>query len=260
MPHAPAVPCRRPGRDSACPKGILKKARVGRQPRWETLSIWQRLLWLAKQRVARLSGFQRVWWQLKRLIEDRPHIEFHNNVTVTEFSRKLDGGGTIPGDGTITTLGLGKPVAVTQLPLAAQPPRGRAPMEERNWLPASKRVQVLRKAMGDNRFFAAWQRHRSATRKEIRNRVESNKVPVDVVYMPTSLVMAQARAAKVAAEVEDHAARPAQRSRLIAEAASPLKRALKRRFQASENVDPNAKRLASPLRSSSRRQCPLLSA
>lgn len=247
-PSKKMAPPRRQSRTSTYPKGILKPSRVRKERHWKTLGIWQRLRHLAqttKHAAARYSGFQRFRWHWNRLVQDS-HVEFSRTVTVVEFSRLLDGGDTVPGDGTIVCLGLGKPVSVGKLPLAAQPPLGRAPIEERAWLPSMHRVQVLRKAMGDNCFFGAWQKHKSVTRIIMREREETNKTNIDFSYMPKSLAEAQQQAAKNAADVR----RRGGASHAIAVSPRPVKSLLKRKRADSENTYP--KHLASPLRSALR--------
>lgn len=240
---------RQPRRKAVAPKSVLKKG-VLKQPRvrWEKLGIGQRMMWLARREAAKLSvasGLRNIQWNLKRLTQDR-RITFQPDVTVIEFSRQLDGGDTIPGDGTIVTVGLGKPVAVKKQPLACQPRSGRPPIEERAWLTSSKRIRLLRRAMGHNRFSGAWQRHKKVTRQMCRERAASNSVPSDVCYMPTSLRDAQERGAKFAAEARQPAANAALR--LPVESPRPLKSALKRRRAKSESFNP--KQLASPTRNS----------
>jgi len=154
---------------------------------------------MGRQCLGRVSLFRHVRWHCIRFFQSH-QVKFHTDVHAVEFSRHLDGGDTIPGDGTIVTLGLGKKVGVSTVPLASQPPKRRAPVEERAWLTSSKRAQVLRKSMGDKSFFGAWQHHKSMTRKIIRERAETQRSPGDVSYMPASLVEARVRAARFAAE------------------------------------------------------------
>lgn len=138
-----------------------------------------------------VHGWTKPWFTPRR-------IEFRETVEAIEFSRRLDGGDTVPGDHTIVCLGLGEVVNTKEIPLAETPPKGRPRIEDRAWVPSSERVKLLRKAMGDNRFFVHWQKHRRLTRKVITGRKETNKDSVDFEFMPSSLREAQDRAATVA--------------------------------------------------------------
>jgi hypothetical protein len=119
-------------------------------------------------------------------------------VKLIEFSSRLDGD-TVPGDSTVACLGLGKILAIREVPYAQQPLK-RPRVEERAYVEERERVKLLRKAMGDKRFFVAWQHHRLATRKIMRERIDTNKDFVDRECMPESLREAQERAAKNALE------------------------------------------------------------
>jgi len=223
-------------RNAVCPQGILKPRRKQPECKWEKLSLWQRLMHVTRQGLTKIPGFVSARRQFKRFVEDR-HIKFNGQIAVTEFSRRLDGGSTVPGDGTIVTLGLGRPVRQSICPLAPQPPFNRLPIEERAWLTPTQRVRILKAAMGENRFFGAWVQHKSETRKIRRNREESNRTQSDVSYMPTSMAIALERAAKAAAEAAHHIVNPAPKS--VCAVSPPLKRALKKRkHYDSENVDP----------------------
>jgi hypothetical protein len=128
-------------------------------------------------------------------------VKFKEVVNVTEFSRRL-GGDVVPGDGTIVTMSLGKPVARTTIPLAAEPSPGRPSIEERAWVPCHERVKLLKKAMGAKRYFASWHRHRYLIQQIRASRKRTNADKVDFQYMPTSLREAQERAKKISSEVK----------------------------------------------------------
>lgn len=238
----------------ALPKSILKRRIRSPQP-LAKLSAWQRLVKFAKS-AASFPAIQRVRWQLRRATEPH-HIKFQPAVQVVEFSRRLDGGCTMPGDGTTVTLGLGKAIAARTQPLAPQPDRDRVPTEDRYdrmWLPAPQRVRVLRKAMGDNCFYGAWQHHKKLTRSIVRERRETcqDLHTREYAYMPRSLAEAQDRAARIAIEATHTIASHAHPFGVEASTKTLLKRK-----RPSENVDTSSvapKVLASPLRSSSR-QC-----
>lgn len=239
----------RPDLSPALPKSILKP-RATNKRRLANSSTRQRLVSIVKSRACRFPPLARALWHLKQLTEDR-RIHFCETVNVTEFSRRLDGGCTMPGDDTIVTLGLGRAIAARTQRLAVQPPSDRLPIEERAWLTSPERVRVLRNAMGDKRFFGAWQRHRRVTRKIVRERQETNDLKSDIWYMPVSLAAAEERAARFSMEAQQHVAGPSQKFICETKPALPPKSALKRKHSISENSDPN-KALASPLRSSSR--------
>mmetsp|Transcript_87514 Transcript_87514/g.138203 ORF Transcript_87514/g.138203 Transcript_87514/m.138203 type:complete len:373 (-) Transcript_87514:198-1316(-) len=125
-------------------------------------------------------------------------VKFKSFVKSIEFSPRLDGD-TLPADGTIACLGLGKIVARREVPYAQQPVK-RPCVDERAYVPERDRITRLRKTMGDKRFFACWQQHRRETRKMIRERKDTNKDFADRECMPESLREAQERAAKNARE------------------------------------------------------------
>jgi len=129
----------------------------------------------------------------------RHRVVFRSTVSVTEFARLLDGGGTVPGDGTRVTLGLGSPVRRRTAPLAA--PRGfrRRPIEETAYVPCRERVRMLRKSMGDARYFGAWARHRWEVARILRSRKESAGDEKDITAMPSSLTEARERALQLKA-------------------------------------------------------------
>jgi len=126
-------------------------------------------------------------------------VVFRGTVSVTEFARLLDGGGTVPGDGTRVTLGLGSPVRRRTAPLAA--PRGfrRRPIEETAYVPCRERVRMLRKSMGDAGFFGAWARQRWEVARVLRSRRESAGDEKDHSMMPSSLEEARERALQLKA-------------------------------------------------------------
>lgn len=122
-------------------------------------------------------------------------MTFRPEVRITEYSRKLDGGGTVPTDGSLVTVGLGKPVRLVQAPLAR--PRTR-PEEDVVWLPSRTRVHLLRKSMGDARYYRAWARHRWEMSKIRRLREQSKSDDADRLLMPTSAEQARKRAVELA--------------------------------------------------------------
>lgn len=127
---------------------------------------------------------------------------WEQRVRVQEFRRVLDGGCTVPGDGSRVTLGLGKPLRrVKYAPLAECPPPTRPPVEERAWVPEMNRVSILRKAMGDRRFFGGWGKRRWDIARVLKSRDEANKSERDKTLMPQSVQEARSRGARFAAEV-----------------------------------------------------------
>jgi len=135
---------------------------------------------------------QRRQWCGKRA---RGRVTFARTVQVTEFARALDGGGTVPGDGSRVTLGLGRRLRVTSAPLICARPVGERPIEERAWVPSCERVRLLRAFMGDARYTAAWLRHREEVVRVARTRKQSNEEDLkDRLLMPTSFKEARQRA------------------------------------------------------------------
>eukprot|EP00927_Polykrikos_kofoidii_P065944 TRINITY_DN61635_c0_g1_i1.p1 TRINITY_DN61635_c0_g1~~TRINITY_DN61635_c0_g1_i1.p1 ORF type:complete len:404 (-),score=35.87 TRINITY_DN61635_c0_g1_i1:152-1363(-) len=133
----------------------------------------------------------------------RRQIQFNRVVKVTEFTRALDGGGTVPSDGTFVTLGLGKFVRTSWAPLASAPARAiaRKTIEEKVWVPSRDRVILLRQAMGDARYFGRWVKCRCETRRVVREREESNASPKDFSLMPESYEEARSRGLRLAEEM-----------------------------------------------------------
>jgi len=140
-------------------------------------------------------------WFCKKRARLRPLISFRQFVSVTEFTREVNGGGTMPFDGTLLSLGLGRPTRLSSAPLAKSCPY-EGPIEERAWVPLQQRVRLLRKAMGDARYFRAWSRSRREALRIKRSRRGSNEHNEDRQLMPTSLQEAQARALALAKEVK----------------------------------------------------------
>jgi len=135
----------------------------------------------------------------------RHRLTFQPQIHVTEFKRVLDGGATVPGDGTHITLGLGRPLRSQTVPLAPprladQPPQ--VPIEESAWVQPKQRERLLRRAMGDGRYFRAWSRRRIEVRRIKASRQESNSTAVDQELMPTSFQEAWMRAEALAHEVQ----------------------------------------------------------
>lgn len=130
----------------------------------------------------------------------RPQVTFRPRVKVTEFARKLDGGGTVPFDGTLISLGLGRPKRATFAPLAKNRPYAE-PIEDRAWVPLSQRVRLLRRAMRDARYFRARAHARREALSIQRSREHSNAHDEDRQLMPTSLSEARQRALSLASEV-----------------------------------------------------------
>lgn len=171
-------------------KGILKR----RAPK-KKLTTLQKITKSMKDPLLRLA---RPMLKACGLLKG-PHITFKPSVKTVEYSRRLDGGDTVPGDDTIVCLGLGEVVARREVPLAKPPPK-RPPIEDRAWVQEAERIKLLRKAMGDKRFFVQWQQHRRSTRKIRSERKVSKANPVDFEYMPVSMEEAKDRAARNARE------------------------------------------------------------
>lgn len=142
---------------------------------------------------------------LPRFLGGGAKISFDNSVDVAEFTRRLNRD-TMPGDGTTVTMGLGRLYRRTSTALGpGSPPPNKAPVEERAWLTSAQRVQVLRKDMGDKRFFGAWASCRRETLRLKAARCKSRAEKTDFRAMPTSFKEARARADRLAAEVVAHA-------------------------------------------------------
>jgi len=150
-----------------------------------------------KQRMARQAKSRKLWWLP---CARRARVDFKADVRVAEFTRTLGGGCTLPGDGTLVTLGLGKFVRASMGRLA--PPArlfvARKPIEETAWVPSPLRVTILRRAMGDVRFFREWAWQRGEAIRIRRCREESKANPKDFEFMPSSLAEARDRAERLA--------------------------------------------------------------
>jgi len=132
-------------------------------------------------------------------------VTFQPKIRVTEFKRVLDGGGTIPGDGTHLTLGLGRALRTQTAPLA--PPRLSSqprppPIEETAWVSPKQRERLLRRAMGDGPYFRVWSRRRREVLRIKASRRQSNSTSEDEELMPTSVEQASMRAEALAREVQ----------------------------------------------------------
>lgn len=175
--------------------GILRRGILKRQPQHQPFSgIRPGLRWPGCPR--RVKGRQ---------------VAFQPDVRLTEFSRMLDGGGTVPGDGSLVTLGLGKPLRVKSVPLALARDARAERIEERVWVPPEQRSRLLRKAMGDARYFRAWARRRREVMRIKGSRRRSNDTMEHQQLMPSSLEEARRRAIALSKEVR----RPAEPKRLL---------------------------------------------
>lgn len=150
-------------------------------------------------------------------------VSFKSTVSVREYRRLLDGGGTVPGDGSSVTLGLGRLVAKSIAPLLHDRPPSQRPIEERSWMPSSKRVRMLRQSMGDNVFFGLWARRRWEVARIKRSRKRCNSDDTDCAMMPESSGEAEGRAAALHEEVVRSSRRePPQRARAVSRAITIL--------------------------------------
>jgi len=140
-----------------------------------------------------------IWKALRSFCMRRRVVSFQDNVRAIAFARTL-GCSTVPGDGTLVTVGLGAPLQETHEPLAGVRKPGDRPIEERAWLPSTERVRLLRASMGDAKFFGAWRRHRQRTFRIRAMRKESVQSGQDCMMMPSSWEEARARALQLSQE------------------------------------------------------------
>lgn len=157
------------------------------------------------------------WQQLQRGCGRRkrapPRVAFCATVRVQEYSRELDGGDTVPGDGSKVSLGLGKPTRVSYAKLAEPRRAGQAPIEAKAWVPSRERQRVLRASMGEKRYLRAWLRHRREVVQMLCSRHETNKDGKDIVLMATSLQQARMQAQALSREVRSFAGTGAEGQR-----------------------------------------------
>lgn len=121
---------------------------------------------------------------------------------MAEYTRRLDGGSTMPQDDSVISLGLGRLTRKFTEPLKPVPPKGRPSFEERSRVEPHDRQQLLRTAMGDAKYFGAWARHRREVLSTRRSRKEENQKSEYQNGMPTSSQEALAWAQELAAEVD----------------------------------------------------------
>lgn len=112
-------------------------------------------------------------------------VTFKQGVRVQEYRRRLDGGGTVPGDGCKMSLGLGrKAIGPCRMePLAKAPALGQKIVEERVWVAGVHRERILRKAMGTKKYLKAWLRHRRDVQRTLRSRREAEQDEKDKFFM-----------------------------------------------------------------------------
>lgn len=130
-------------------------------------------------------------------------VSWLGTVRITEFSRALDGGCGVPADGSIISLGLGKPLRQVLERLAGDRQAGKAAIEETRWVPEPQRVKLLRKAMGEARFYRALRPYRHETRRLLAAREVSKRDEKDKQLMPESFVEALSRAQLVQEEAAE---------------------------------------------------------
>lgn len=165
----------------ACqPRGILKRCRDKDAPQ-------AKKSWFASLIPERLGG-------------GKGKISFVRRVEVAEYTRCLNQE-TVPGDGTLVTMGLGRLHRRTSAALApGTPAPDKPPVEESAWLTSAERVKVLRKSMGDKHFFGAWVHARRSTMRISAERLRSRADGADQAPMPGSLDEARIRAQCLAFE------------------------------------------------------------
>lgn len=189
-------PLASPQRDQRKPAQVYRSVPAHRTGVLKTGGILKK----REQPRARPASAKRGWFCERR---SRPQtlVTFTPSVRVTEFSRELDGGGTVPFDGTLLSLGLGKALRVKASPLAQSSPYEK-PIEERAWVPLRQRIRLLRKAMGDARYFRSWVRCRREVTRIKKSRACSNNNNDDRELMPTSFEEARSRALALSHEVQ----------------------------------------------------------
>lgn len=154
-------------------------------------------------------------------------MTFRDTVNVQEFKRKLDGGGTVP-LGCKVSLGLGRKARSSEQPLAAASAAAtRRRIEEGcTFVPGVQRQRLLRRAMGDAKYFKAWLTHRREVQQILRSRTESREDGKDKFPMlcpeeaRQRAMQLREEAVKLAAEVKEQAAsmgKKRQRQRQVAE-------------------------------------------
>jgi len=155
-------------------------------------------------RVARGWGSPLV--ALRRLVGccSRPRVSFKGTVQVIRFSPSVGGGGGVPTDGSLVSLGLGRRTrgpAVSER-LAKRCCRHTQPHFPR-WIPPLQRVRLLRRSLGDAKCFRSMSEQRVELRRLLKRRRESVEDPKELYMMPTSIDDGRSRALRLAAEVHD---------------------------------------------------------
>merc|ERR1719198_1524312 len=106
-------------------------------------------------------------------------------IDVTEYSRCLGGGGGVPSDGTLMTLGLGFRTGSRREPVAVERSGKRKLDEDVPWVPSADRAAMLKVAMGAA-FDDQWEAHRLEM-AQLRASRRQNCNDEDWHPMPTSL-------------------------------------------------------------------------
>lgn len=221
-------------------RGILKRRRPSAAEAPASLSSRSLLLrrWV--------SGFCR-----SGMAPEEPgrRITFAPNMRVVEYRRAMGGSDTVPQDGSLLPMGLGRRRRSLSEPMAAPTRRrGQVPIEDRCYVPVRERVQMLRKAMGDARFSSTWARCKGEISRTLRSRKASKKDPETkrFEYMPTSMFEARGRAAHLAREVRAASASAAATGGLIRrrsaeddeqEAQKPMRATKRVKIQHAQDAD-----------------------
>lgn len=119
----------------------------------------------------------------RRLRRSGPRVAFSPKVRLEVYSRVLDGGDTVPGDGCMVSLGLGRRLRSLLAPLAGPPAAGRPGVEENAYVTGTRRERLLRHSMGEVRYLKAWLRHRREVQQTLRSRREANQDGKDQQFM-----------------------------------------------------------------------------
>jgi len=216
--------CTGSGRALAASKGgILKKPGTG----------------IAKDSQTGLVPRYYAVWQCGRRHRAGKQVSFNKTVRVEEFKRVLSSQNAVPQDGSIIPLALGSWARSSTAPLSTQRHSDRGAFEDRCYVRPRMRCRLLRKAMGNKRFAAAWVRCKREIRSTLKSRLLAKHDPQTkrFEFMPMSTNEARRRALALARELRLSRSKPQTSKQLLQRASFGAVRARVAKRAASKDAD-----------------------
>jgi len=146
-------------------------------------------------------------WQCRRR-HTAARVSFNKTVRVEEFKRTLGCHNVVPQDGSTIPIALGSWVRSSTTQLCKR--KGGGAFEDRCYIRARMRCRLLRKAMGNKRFAAAWVQCKREIRSTLKSRELAKQDPQTkrFEFMPETTREARERALALARELRLSRSKP----------------------------------------------------